>query len=232
MTGAAYNALGAPTRVSFANGLDKINRYFGLEALAGQTASYGKLRNTCVINAGQACIESTATALFNTVYDYDNAGNVTVMTDVVKSDRLNAAYDALNRLTSVTQDGALSTTLPVLNEGYTHDKIGNMTSKAGVTITAPATARYGFESYNVYSAAGQCYCFAYAPNTGAWVFSGAAGVSENGTCLTSGNPPTPQMTRTAFLQTGGRMAITVTPAFAGAGSPQTRRWARLTGSGL
>jgi hypothetical protein len=207
---AAYNALGAPTRVSFANGLDKINRYFGLEALAGQTASYGKLRNTCVINAGQARIETTATALFNTVYDYDNAGNVTVMTDVVKADRLNAAYDALNRLTSVTQDGALSTTLPVLNEAYTHDKIGNMTSKAGVTITAPATARYGFESYTVYSAAGQCYCFAYAPNTGAWVFSGAAGVSENGTCLTSGNPPTPHMTRTAFLQTGGRMAITVT----------------------
>jgi RHS repeat-associated protein len=110
----------------------------------------------------------------------------------------------------VTQDGALSTTLPVLNEAYTNDKIGNMTSKAGVTITAPATARYGFESYTVYSAAGQCYCFAYAPNTGAWVFSGAAGVSENGTCLTSGNPPTPHMTRTAFLQTGGRMAITVT----------------------
>ncbi len=46
MTGAAYNALGAPTRLSFGNGLDKINRYFGLEALAGQTASYGKLRNT------------------------------------------------------------------------------------------------------------------------------------------------------------------------------------------
>ena len=207
---AAYNALGAPTRLSFGNGLDKINRYFGLEALAGQTASYGRLRNTCVINAGQACIESTATALFNTVYDYDNAGNVTVMTDVVKADRLNAAYDALNRLTSVTQDGALSTTLPVLNEAYSNDKIGNMTSKAGVTITAPATARYGFEAYSVYSTAGQCYCFAYAPNTGAWVFSGAAGVSENGTCLTSGNPPTPQMTRTAFLQTGGRMAITVT----------------------
>ena len=101
-----------------------------------------------------------------------------------------------------------------------------------MTITAPATARYGFESHNVFSAAGQCHCFAYAPNTGAWVFSGAAGVSENGTCLTSGNPPTPQMTRTAFLQTGGRMAITVTPAFAGAGSPQTRRWARLTGSDL
>ncbi|MBP7599884.1 MAG: hypothetical protein KA750_00960 [Thermoflexales bacterium] len=35
-------------------------------------------------------------------------------------------------------------------------------------------------------------------------------MSENGTCLTSGNPPTPHMTRTAFLQTGGRMAITVT----------------------
>ncbi len=153
-----WHTLGPPTRVNLGNGLDKINRYFGLEALAGQTASYGKLRNTCVINAGQACIETTAAALFNTVYDYDNAGNVTVMTDVVKSDRLNAAYDTLNRLTSVNQDGALSTTLPVLYEGYSNDKIGNMTSKAGVMITAPATTRYGFEAYNVYSAAGQCYC--------------------------------------------------------------------------
>ena len=120
--------------------------------------------------------------------------------------------DALDRLVEWQQVTSWATNPPTKAtlESYAYNHLGNMTSKAGVTITAPATARYRFESYTVYSAADQCYCFAYAPNAGAWVFSGAAGVSENGSCLTSGNSPTPQMTRTAFLQTGGRMAITVT----------------------
>jgi RHS repeat-associated protein len=119
------------------------------------------------------------------------------------------AFDRLIEWQQVTRWATNPPTKATL-ESCAHNHLSNMTSKAGVTITTPATARYGFEAYTVYSTAGQCYCFAYAPHTGAWVFSGAAGVSENGTCLTSGNPPTPQMTRTAFLQTGGRMAITVT----------------------
>lgn len=72
MTGAAYNALGAPTRVSFGNGLDKVNRYFGLDFQAGTgfgpLFAYGKLRNTCVITASLGYVETETNALFNTAY--------------------------------------------------------------------------------------------------------------------------------------------------------------------
>jgi YD repeat-containing protein len=143
----------------------------------------------------------TSTMLFNAVYGYDASGNVTAVDDRTPgaSQVKEYVYDPLDRLTEWRKVASWSPYSATTQEAYTNDKIGNMTSKTGVTITAPATARYGFEAYTVYSTAGQCYCFAYAPNTGAWVFSGAAGVSENGSCLTSGNPPTPNMTRTAFL---------------------------------
>ena len=76
---ASYNALGAPTRVSFGNGLDKVNQYFGLDIPAGGAwgplFAYGKLRNTCVITASQTCSTDRMDALLNTVFWYDKVGN-------------------------------------------------------------------------------------------------------------------------------------------------------------
>src|SRR5205823_3162250 len=43
--------------------------------------------------------------------------------------------------------------------------------------------------------------FLYTPPGSAWSFSGNAGLSGNGSVFTSGNPPAPQGTQVAFLQT-------------------------------
>ncbi len=102
-------------------------------------ACYGRLRNTCVIATGQACSDTTTTALFNTAYAYDKVGNVTAITDVIHADRVNAGYDALDRLVTFRQDASLTTTLPTISETYTYNAIGNLTGRYGVSATGLIT---------------------------------------------------------------------------------------------
>ncbi len=221
VTGATYNALGAPTRVSFGNGLDKVNRYLGLDYSAGTPWSpwfaYGRLRNTCVITANMPCLDTETNALFNTAYWYDKVGNVTTVRDNILNEKQTPVYDALDRLTSISATAAI-TTLPatlLISETYAYDKIGNMTAKAGVSITYGSgnggmLKRLGFEGTNVYSPAEPGASFQVFQTYGAWTFEGSAGVSYNGTYLTGDNPPTPEGAQVAFLQGVARMTTTVT----------------------
>jgi len=60
-------------------------------------------------------------------YQFDNAGNVTQLTDYVNTASQTFQYDDLNRLTNAT--GAYG------SFNYTYDSIGNMISKEGVSLT-------------------------------------------------------------------------------------------------
>jgi uncharacterized protein YabE (DUF348 family) len=51
--------------------------------------------------------------------------------------------------------------------------------------------------------------FQYAPNDSPWQFSGAAGVSSNGSALTASNPNAPDGSQVAFLQGNGSMSEAV-----------------------
>jgi uncharacterized protein YabE (DUF348 family) len=51
--------------------------------------------------------------------------------------------------------------------------------------------------------------FQYAPNDSPWQFSGAAGVSSNGSALTASNPNAPDGSQVAFLQGNGSMSESV-----------------------
>ena len=142
---AAYNALGAPTRVSFGNGLDKVNQYFGLDVSAGGAwgplFAYGKPRNTCVITAGTACDTEAPGALLNTVYWYDKVGNVSTVRDNVLNSKLTATYDALDRLVSAATTVFTTTRaeLTPMNETYTYNAIGNLTGRYGLSATGQIT---------------------------------------------------------------------------------------------
>src|SRR5207249_4675330 len=51
--------------------------------------------------------------------------------------------------------------------------------------------------------------YTYGPPGSAWAFSGLAGLSGNGTILTSGNPNAPQGAQVAFLEQNGSFSQSV-----------------------
>ena len=51
--------------------------------------------------------------------------------------------------------------------------------------------------------------FQYRPTGSPWAFAGDAGIAANGSGFTSGNPPAPEGTQVAFLQTTGSFSQAV-----------------------
>ncbi len=70
-------------------------------------------------------------------------------------------------------------------------------------VTLPVVADQGFEQVQV--GAGQ---YKYRPTGSPWTFTGSAGISANNSGFTSGNPPAPEGTQVAFLQTTGSISQT------------------------
>jgi RHS repeat-associated protein len=74
----------------------------------------------------------TPASIFDRSYGYDNASNVTAITDnKASTNNQTFGYDHRDRLTSWTLNGTA--------QSYTYNTIGNLTSKAGVTYTYPAS---------------------------------------------------------------------------------------------
>ncbi len=76
--------------------------------------------------------------------------------------------------------------------------------------TASALGDPGFEQVQV--GAGH---YQYRPTGSPWTFTGSSGLAANNSGFTSGNPPAPQGTQVAFLQTTGSSTQTVTGWAAG-----------------
>ena len=80
-----------------------------------------------------------------------------------------------------------------------------------VTLASrPAIGDPGFEQVQV--GAGH---YQYRPTGSPWTFAGSSGLAANNSAFTSGNPPAPQGTQVAFLQTTGSFTQTVTGWAAG-----------------
>jgi RHS repeat-associated protein len=122
-----YNARGRVVTKTVGNGKTTTYDYFD-DAAKGPTSF--RLRNI-----------STA-GLQNLTYTYDNAGNVSAITDAVKAATQSFGYDNLHRLTS-----AASTMVPAAyTHTYAYDSIGKMTSGAGKTFTYPVSEFSGFHA--------------------------------------------------------------------------------------
>jgi YD repeat-containing protein len=99
-SGAAPTAWGAPASLSLGNGLTTAYTY-----------DYRARLKTTITGAVQ-----------NTALSYDDASNVTAVTDNTTSEAATYTYDNLNRLTGMTIASTTAAT-------YTYNAIGNMTSK-------------------------------------------------------------------------------------------------------
>ena len=73
-----------------------------------------------------------------------------------------------------------------------------------------SVADSGFETVQVGSGH-----YMYNPTGSPWTFAGNSGIAANNSAFTSGNPPAPQGTQVAFLQTTGSFTQTVTGWAAG-----------------
>jgi len=222
---ATYNALGQPRSIDFGNGVSQRRYYGGLDTTL--YVQWGKMRQLCVaLTSLGDCIDDAApgraatnnTTLFNAVYGYDAAGNVTVVGDRTTGydDTSWYQYDALDRLVEWQQVTSWATNPPTTAtlESYAYSQIGNMTSKAGVTITngtakSGVLTTLGFEAYSVYLPNDPGGSFVTPQTFGSWSFEGSAGVSYNNTHLTSGNPAAPEGMQVAFIQGAARMTATV-----------------------
>jgi YD repeat-containing protein len=129
---ATYDTLGRLDFFKLANGGRQTDYvYFPWTQLNGQ----GRLQQ---IKTGTL---STPTSLQSLTYTYDAVGNVKTIADGKVSggtQTQNFNYDALDRLTSASASGGGSGQ-GQHSESYAYNAIGNMTSKAGVSYTYPAS---------------------------------------------------------------------------------------------
>jgi RHS repeat-associated protein len=86
----------------------------------------------------QSCVTTDpANSRLNLKYtQYDSAGNIKQVVDATRSETLNFTYDDLDRLLSVTTTGGSSP----YSQSYGYNPIGNLTAKAGVTLSYAAQA--------------------------------------------------------------------------------------------
>jgi hypothetical protein len=104
---------------------------------------------------------------------------------------------------------AFATNLPGGSRDLKVDAAGSLYYLSGNGLIdkisySPAAGDSGFEQVQV--SAGH---YQYRPTGSPWSFSGNSGISANNSAFTSGNPPAPQGTQVAFLQTTGSFTQTV-----------------------
>ena len=115
----SYNAFGSTTQVDYGTS--------GVFANYTYNSLNGRLQTAKVSNA--------TGELGSRSYQYENGGNISVVADLINANRSqNFTYDELSRLKT-----ASSTVYGGLN--YQYDKIGNLTSKDGITYTSDTTGK-------------------------------------------------------------------------------------------
>jgi len=112
----AYNAAGFLTAVEYGNGVVTDYTY-----------------NADLRLAAMVTKDATDADIQDLSYAYDDAGNVLEITDGIASQSKEFTYDELDRLKTAAGNYGASQSFTTLN--YAYDKIGNLTSKEGVTLT-------------------------------------------------------------------------------------------------
>jgi RHS repeat-associated protein len=163
-----YNALGQFGRTDYGNGVNTTYQYWPQnDRLFSITTS------------------KQSTGFMNISYDYDNAGNITGITDYLDSTKTRIyGYDDLDRLTSTTSTSYGGTLT------WQYDKIGNMTynSRYGAyayndpahvhAVTQAGADTYTYDANgNMISGAGRTLTYDYDNRATSIVKSGAATIS-------------------------------------------------------
>jgi RHS repeat-associated protein len=121
VTNTQYNSLGAMTEINLNNGLVTTYGYYGTGGPYDTTGGYyGRLWEIKTFNQGGG------PALQDMRYTWDANGNLSYRADIRAGETETFAYDVLDRLTSVTG---------LYTESYTYNRIGNITSRNGVTYS-------------------------------------------------------------------------------------------------
>jgi YD repeat-containing protein len=121
-----YNELGGITWMDFGNNLRRRYTYWGLGNVGIGRKNFGRMRQSCLLTgATAACAETLTTAALDMTYDYDNVGNVKLITDTTLSNQISTfGYDPLNRLVSASTNVS-TTAAPGFNDTYRYNAIGN-----------------------------------------------------------------------------------------------------------
>jgi len=136
ISSAYYNAFGKPNMVWLGNGLKTLYSYMGAEipdTTSYGRQNYGRLRQICVLPQTEqnACYDwsfrptASQNTRLNIGYWYFANGNVLAFDEYDRGVNTIYAYDERDRLLSAT--GAL-------NESYSYNAIGNLTSKGGTAM--------------------------------------------------------------------------------------------------
>ncbi|MDA8239073.1 MAG: FG-GAP-like repeat-containing protein, partial [Nitrospiraceae bacterium] len=134
----AFNALGQPTYTAYGNGVLTTYQYYPSN------------------NRLYSITTSSSAGLQNIAYGYDNAGNVTGITDYLDGSRTQTfVYDELNRIKTATSTGYGTIS-------YQYDQIGNITSNSRVGTYAYWKDYFGTKPHAVYIAGSNTY--QYDPN--------------------------------------------------------------------
>ena len=135
---AAYNALGQMTELDFGadSGAKTLFDYY--------SASAGNNR----LQQIEVYTTSSPVAL-DLAYTYDDVGNVKTITDGTLGDQIQTfTYDHLDRLTQAIASGG---TISTYSRSYVYNEIGNMTSKATISYTYPASGEDSVRPHAVIS---------------------------------------------------------------------------------
>ncbi len=138
---------------------------------------------------------SFRTAVYNQPAALLSLADCTISTDESGRQRRTCS-DALGRLVEVDEPN------PAASSTAATGSVSIGGSEQTATTTTIVVANPGFEAPAV--GAGN---FQYNPVGGSWTFSGAAGISSNGSAFTSGNPAAPEGTQVALLQNGSASVI-------------------------
>ncbi|MCL4532070.1 MAG: hypothetical protein M1582_02585 [Actinobacteria bacterium] len=137
-SGLTYNASGQPTGMGLGNGLSTAYGYDTRQRLAS-------------INTGSGAVQDLA-------YGYDGVGNITAITDTLRTEVLGFSLDALDRL---------ETTGSPIPDSHTYSTTGNLTAKGGSSYTYSASI---LQHDDFSQGAGN-----WQPASGAWVIETAGG---------------------------------------------------------
>ncbi len=129
VTNTLYTQLGMYKQIDFGNTLRTTFGYYGLSGSYDTTGGYyGKLWEIKTLP------QSGGTALQDTRYTWDAAGNVSTRQDVITTETEAFTYDFLDRLTAVSGPYTAS---------YSYNQIGNITAMNGLSYT------YGIQPHAV-----------------------------------------------------------------------------------
>ena len=164
--------------------------------------------NKWLINVSQA---GDYTLTLKTPTTFFGTGRISISTsDVASLGTYTFGGASTNALTTLKLHAGLNT-LEITTLSPFNTLNLTLTPKSGPVITQSGLADTGFETAQLSTGS-----FVYSPAGSPWTFSGASGITANGSAFTLGNPNAPEGKQVAFLQNQSAISQTFHVGEAGA----------------